>query len=177
MPKWRAAITRVSATEVRELVSSAMVRTRSIGTDVKSATDRTGPSDAMAQSGDDRVAVTAQVLDRRDQPEVDVAVMQERRARARQVVADVEAIGPAIQSVDQWARVEIRDGPNPNRRHQLRSPKRPSRSAGSPEAATMFRRISSSGARRRPRSCHPRADTPSTSSAPKVSATCASFGP
>jgi hypothetical protein len=51
MPKWRAAITRVSATEVRELVSSAMVRTRSMGTDVKSATDRTGPSDAMAQSG------------------------------------------------------------------------------------------------------------------------------
>jgi hypothetical protein len=28
-----------------------MVRTRSMGTDVKIATDRTGPSDAMAQSG------------------------------------------------------------------------------------------------------------------------------
>ena len=51
IPKCRAHSTRVNATDVRELVSSAMVRTCSIGTDVKSATDATGPSDATAQPG------------------------------------------------------------------------------------------------------------------------------
>ncbi len=51
MPKYFAVITRVSATEVRELVSSASDATRSIGRAVKIATDATGPSDATAQSG------------------------------------------------------------------------------------------------------------------------------
>ena len=51
MPKYLAVRIRVSATDVRELVSSASDRTRPIGTFVKMATDATGPSDATAQSG------------------------------------------------------------------------------------------------------------------------------
>ena len=51
MSKYFAVITRVSATDVRELVSSASVRTRSIGTFVKIATEATGPSETTAQSG------------------------------------------------------------------------------------------------------------------------------
>ena len=51
MPKYLAANTRVSATDVRELVSSAIDRTLSIGIEVKIATEATGPSDATAQSG------------------------------------------------------------------------------------------------------------------------------
>ena len=44
--RWRHS-TLTSATEVRELVSSAMRRTDSIGRRVKSATDATGPRDPM----------------------------------------------------------------------------------------------------------------------------------
>ena len=51
MSKYFAVITRVSATDVRELVSSASVPTRSIGTFVKIATEATGPSETTAQSG------------------------------------------------------------------------------------------------------------------------------
>jgi hypothetical protein len=51
MPKYFAVITRVSATDVRELRSSAIDWTRAIGTFVKMATDSTGPSEATAQSG------------------------------------------------------------------------------------------------------------------------------
>ena len=43
--------TRVSATDVRELKSSASVRTWSIGLRVKTATVATSPSDAIETSG------------------------------------------------------------------------------------------------------------------------------
>ncbi|MNC99308.1 hypothetical protein D3C83_175600 [compost metagenome] len=43
--------TRVSATEVRELKSRAMVSTRSIGLRVKTATVATSPSEAIEMSG------------------------------------------------------------------------------------------------------------------------------
>ena len=51
MPQSFAQRIRVRATDVRELMSSASVRTRSIGTVVKIATESTGPSDPMAISG------------------------------------------------------------------------------------------------------------------------------
>ena len=51
MPKWRAHNTVNRATDVRELASRATVRTRSIGTRLKTATDATGPSDPMATPG------------------------------------------------------------------------------------------------------------------------------
>ena len=47
----RAHNTRTSATEVRELVSSAIDRTSLIGFDAISNTDATGPRDAIARSG------------------------------------------------------------------------------------------------------------------------------
>ena len=47
----RAHNTRVSATDVRELVSIAIERTSAIGLLVKMATDATGPADAIARSG------------------------------------------------------------------------------------------------------------------------------
>ena len=45
---------RVSATDVRELVSSATVRISRTGTLVNSATDATGPSEAMDTPGTTR---------------------------------------------------------------------------------------------------------------------------
>ena len=51
MPQRRAHRMRVSATDVRELMSSASVAIRSTGTRLKTATDATGPSDPMATPG------------------------------------------------------------------------------------------------------------------------------
>ena len=51
MPQCRAHRILVSATDVRELMSRASERTRSMGTVVKTATDSTAPSDPMAMSG------------------------------------------------------------------------------------------------------------------------------
>ena len=51
MPNFLAHSTRTSATDVRELVSMAIDRTSSIGLDVKSSTDATGPREAIARSG------------------------------------------------------------------------------------------------------------------------------
>ena len=50
-PKCFAQSTRRSATDVRELVSSAIDSICATGTGVKSATERTGPSDTTAASG------------------------------------------------------------------------------------------------------------------------------
>ena len=47
----RAHSTRSSATDVRELVSSAMDRISSVGTLLKIATDATGPSEAIDTPG------------------------------------------------------------------------------------------------------------------------------
>ena len=117
-------------------------------------------------------------------------------------IADVKVI-VVFQPVNQRPRVEIGHRPQPNHssishsrfrqssfanRHSRHSPiairqssiaqnrERPSLSSGSSPAALILPRISSTGLRRRPRSPSS-ADTPSTSSAPTVSATCASFGP
>ena len=43
--------TRNKATDVRELASTAIVRTAAIGRLAKTATDATGPSDVIATSG------------------------------------------------------------------------------------------------------------------------------
>ena len=82
--------TRVSATDVRELVSSASRRTCA-DRHAREERDRqrSGPSRADGDAGHEAV-VAAQVLDRRDQPEVDVAGVQQGRARRRHVEAHVE---------------------------------------------------------------------------------------
>src|SRR2546425_2495811 len=104
--------------------------------------------------------------------------MQQARALGRDVVANIESRGP-IEAVNQRARVQVADGTQPHtirasgggapravRRstgHRTTTSNRPLRSTGSWFAARMLRRISSSGARRRPSVMSSSADTPSTS--------------
>ena len=109
MPKWRAHSTAKSATDVRELVSSATVRTRSIGTLVKTATDATGPSEPMAMPGTHDVVVAAQVLDRRDEPEVDLARVQQAAQRAGTSKRTSKRSACRLEPVDERPRVEVLD--------------------------------------------------------------------
>src|SRR5206468_7189008 len=120
--------------------------------------------------------LTAQIFNRGDQSKVDLAVVEQPRAFRRHVAAEAEP-RRAIETNYQRAGVQVPDGSQTNRHHEETRSKRPFRSTGSCPAATMLRRISSSGARRRPSLMSSSADTPSTSSAPTVSATCASLGP
>ena len=177
MSKYFAVITRVSATEVRELVSSASVRD---ALDGHLREDRHGGDRAVRDHcaiRHHRVAFATQVLDRRNQAEVDLAAVQQAGARAGQVVAHREAVATRFEPDDERTSVEIGDRADANDRHQPRRVKSAPRSTGSPDAARMLRRISSSGERRRPSVTSSLGDTPSTSSAPKVNATCASLGP
>src|SRR4029453_7353274 len=113
---------------------------------------------------DDLIAVAAKIFDRRDQAEIDLPCVQQSGADARQVVADRESICPGFDSFDEGARVQVGDRADADTRHQVRGSKRPARSTGSPDAATMLRRISSSGARRLPSGASSSGDTLSTSS-------------
>jgi hypothetical protein len=120
----------VSATEVRELVSMAIERISSTGLVVYNATDATGPSDAIAMSGNDPVGAAAKVLDRRNQAEVGGALVQQARALQTGVVADVES-WQALELVYERTGVQIADGAQPDARHRARISKRPLRSTGS----------------------------------------------
>ncbi len=122
MPKWRAHSTLNRATDVRELASRATVRTRSIGTWLKTATDATGPSDPMATPGTATYDIAPEVLDGRHQADIHLAGMQEFGAARRDVEADVESIGVAVEAVDERARVEILDRAEAEPAHQ---PSRP----------------------------------------------------
>ena len=103
--------------------------------------------------------------------------VQELGTPGREVEAQVEA-RMTLETEDQRTRVQVAR-PRQGGRAVIGpgESKRPLRSTGSMPAALMLRRISSSGARRRPSLVSSSADTASTSSAPTVSATCASFGP
>ncbi len=125
--------------------------------------------------GNDCIA-PAEVLNRRNEADVDLAVVQQLGAFRRHVEAKGKP-GCAIQTEHVRAGIQVPDGPEADTRHRSSNSKRPLRSTGWRPAARMFRRISSSGARRGPSERSSAADTPSTSSAPTVSATCASFGP
>ena len=125
--------------------------------------------------GNDGIA-PAEILDRRNEADVDLAVVQQCGALRRHVEAEAEP-GCAIQTEHVRTGIQVPDRPESDTRHRPSSSKRPLRSTGSRPAARMFRRISSSGARRGPSDRSSAGATPSTSSAPTVSATCASFGP
>ena len=84
----RAHSTRTSATDVRELVSITIDRTSGIGRVVKSATDATGPRDAMARSGTIRYESPRRYSIDGNQPEVDLARVKQPRAFGRQVEAE-----------------------------------------------------------------------------------------
>ena len=177
MPKWCRHSTRMSATDVRELVSSAM--RPDLRRSAASCTARpTRPARASrcrrpARSGSRVPAGTRSTEPARDRPRPPAAARTDRR----HVVADV----PALRRRDRAPRSAA--GRSDSRPRRCGAPSgehtrtRPSRSTGSNPAASMLRRISSSGARRRPSGASSDADTPSMSSAPNVSATCASFGP
>src|SRR5262249_9356290 len=114
--------------------------------------------------------------DRGNQADVDVTTVKQLRALRRQIVAKRKSRRP-VEAVHEWAGVEVAHRAQTDGRHWGMRSNRPFLSIGSRLAARMFRRISSSGAPRGPALRSSSADTPSTSSAPTVSATWASFGP
>src|SRR5262245_38442915 len=116
------------------------------------------------------------VFDRGNQAEIDGAFVQQLRAFRRHVKAEIE-LWRALETIDERTRVQVPHRTEAHARHHRSRSKRPSRSIGSRPAARMLRRISSSGARRRPSTLPSSGDTASTSLAPTVSATCASLGP
>ena len=85
---------RVSATDVRELMSSASVRDLLDRHAAEQRHRRDRPVRPDRDAGHD-VIVAAQVLDRRDQAEVDAALVQQRGALRRHVEADREQVRPA----------------------------------------------------------------------------------
>ena len=107
---------------MRELTSSAIVRTRSIGWRVNSATESTAPSDAIDDVRHDGVVVgVARVLDDRHQPEVDLAGLDEIGAARRHVEAQRD-VGPGVEALDQRPRVEIADGAEADDRDPAATP-------------------------------------------------------
>ena len=115
LPVLRAQHARQRHRRARAQVERERLAPASIGLRVNTATVATSPSEAIDTSGTMRV-VAAQVLDRRDQPEVDLALVQQRRALRRHVEAHVELIGMGIEPVDQRLRIEIRNRAKPKRR-------------------------------------------------------------
>ena len=148
--------------------------TCSIGTVEKMATDATGAVGRDRHVRHHRV-VAAQVLDGRDQAEVDAALVQQRGARrpARRSARRTARAGPRGRG---RAGLVFRYDTAPRRAGFMRAGA-PSRSTGVKPAAVMLRRTSSRLARRRPSAGSSTSDTRSRSLAPKVSATCASLGP
>src|SRR5262249_38602635 len=131
--------------------------------------------------GDESVLAATKVINRRDLPYVDRPLVQERRADRWHVEPERKTVGAPLQAEHQRSRVQIIDGADPDHVHRA-SPSRiasnrPFRSSGSSAAARTLRRTSSSALRRGPRSAASNGATESMSSAPKVSATCASLGP
>src|SRR5204862_4030559 len=126
------------------------------------------------------------IFDRRNQSDVDRALVQQLGASGWDIEPHVEG-GVALEAIHQGTGVEIADRSETNRPRTGHAAglscgdetcsNRPMRATGVRPAARMLRVISSSGARRRPSPVSSAADTESTSSAPTVSATCASFGP
>ena len=163
-PKWRAQSRRTRPADVRELASSAIVRTafHRLAREQRDRIDGAARGDRHVRHH--RVVVgVARVFDDRHQAEVDVARLRggRRSAPARRSAAHV---GPGVEALDQRPRVEIADGAEADDREcgatgrSWRSAltplgtcrSAPSRATGVSEAATMLRRTSSSGARRGP---------------------------
>ena len=94
-------------------------------------------------SGTMRYVAAAQVLDRRDHPDVDRAFVQERRALRRRIEPQREQVAAQLQAVDQRPRVQIIDGAETNGSSSARRV-----TAGSLEPAVPLDR-----ARARPRGC------------------------
>src|SRR5687767_1983781 len=132
----------------------------------------------------DDAVVGVEIFDCRDEPEIDLAAMQQRRAFRRHVEPHVESIGLDLEPVDQRLRIQIRDRAKAQRpalsERRGVAPLRVEgghRSAAVKPAAAMLRRTSSTDVRRRPSDSSSTVDTRSRSLAPKVSATWASLGP
>src|SRR5687767_917770 len=118
-----------------------------------------------------------QIFDGRNETQIDFVRMQQRRTDGGHVVPHLPQLRRTVECPCQRAGVQVPDRSNADPSVHEITWKRPSRSTGENPAASIPRRTSSSGARRRPSGASSDAVTPSTSSAPKVSATCASFGP
>ena len=79
-----------------------------------SATEATGPSEVIPRSGTIRYGVVAaQELDRRNHPEIDGLLVQQRGAFRRRVEAQREVCGFELQSVNERTRVEVADRSKP----------------------------------------------------------------
>ena len=139
--------TRISVTDVRELVSSAIAGSIATGTRVYSATDATGPREPIADARHEPVVGRLQVLDRRNR----ARDRPRRHAAAPRTPRAGRTAPPALGRASS-AHVSGRAFryPTAPRRTAITrcTAKRPSRSAGVKPAASMLRRTSSSGARR-----------------------------
>ena len=176
MSKYRAAITRVRATDVRELVSSAIVPTRSMGTFVKRATDATGPPMLRRSPAQSCTCSPRNTRSTESGPGRSRRV-QQPGAHAGQVVAHRKAAvcasspttsGRALRyDTAPMRTIAIRRDAGKARRARQARKRRQGCCGGSLRAgrAASLPATSSFG------------ETLSTSSAPNVSATCASFGP
>ena len=158
MPNRRAHRMRVSATDVRDDVSTASVRTSRSGLPQKQRdrSDRTVRSDADARH--DAIARPVEIRDRRHHAQIDLAGVEQPRAlRRRDRTAACTRSGTRVEAVDERPDVEVVDGAEPDRPLHACTPDclvayRPSRSTGAAKAARIWRSISSRGDRRGPRS-------------------------
>ncbi len=80
---------------------------------VKSATEATGPSDAMETPGT-MLYPRTRVLNRGNQTEIHLVCVQQRGTTRRHIEAEAEAAGLGLETVDQRPSVEVADGAKPN---------------------------------------------------------------
>ena len=160
----------VSATEVRELMSSARILILSIGTFENTATDAISPRRSNRHVGDNAV-VAAQVW---------IAGTRPRSIRPS-CSSDAHFDGTSKRTSNSCL---MRGGRKPAASYSDRNRTQSKRchavmvlSIGVKPAAAMFRRTSSTGVRRFPSDSSSTGETRSSSLAPNVSATCASLGP
>ncbi len=105
----------MSATDVLDDVSSAMLVTSPRGFFVKSATDATGPSDPMQTPRHNPIAGPVEPRDGRDHAEVDLAAGEQARARGGHVESERDGVGPPLESVDERPNIQVADRAEPNR--------------------------------------------------------------
>src|SRR5262249_50699534 len=118
-----------------------------------------------ADPGHDAITGAIDIGDRRHHAQIDLAVREQLRADQRHVKAQRHR-GVVGQPFDERPHVQIADRPQADDATHAIISNRPSRSAGSAEAARMWRSISAFGARRTPAAGSSYGDTASRSSAP-----------
>ena len=95
----------------------AIDRSKAGGRVVNRATEATAPSDATATSGHDPIILALQIFNRGNQPEIDRAIMQPRRAPGRDIEPQIEEIAALLQPMHERTGVQILDRADSDRTH------------------------------------------------------------